>query len=238
MNCIAHLSNRNLFLLGEIWHDSIQWLQGDEYDSVMNYPFMESLNIFFVNKNLDAKDFRYIMNRCYSLYMSQVNRVLFNFLDSHDVGRLYSRCGNIDIFFQQLVILVTMPGTPCIYYGTEIAMDGKSGPYNRKPMPWEEIDGGKYDSLMEEMKSLIRIRKKYRALRSSEIQWKETKNRLIRYGRPGDVMIEVIINAGEKQEPIDLQGQEMVFSRGYVNNMLLSGGSLIIRRNLEWNRCV
>ena len=51
-------------------------------------------------------------------------------------------------------------------------------------------------------------------------------------------MIEVIINAGEKQEPIDLQGQEMVFSRGYVNNMLLSGGSLIIRRNLEWNRCV
>lgn len=230
--------NPDLFLLGEIWHDSIQWLQGDEYDSVMNYPFMESLNNFFVNKNLDAKDFMYIMNRCYSLYMSQVNRVLFNFLDSHDVGRIYSRCGNIDIFFQQLVILVTMPGTPCIYYGTEIAMDGKCGPYNRKPMPWEEIGRGKYNSIMEEMKSLIRIRKKYHALRSSEIQWKETKNRLIRYVRPGDVTIEVIINAGEEQEPIDLQGQEMVFARGYVNNMLLSGGSLIVRRNLEWNRCV
>lgn len=224
----------DLFLLGEIWHDSIQWLQGDEYDSVMNYPFMESLNNFFVNKNLDAKDFMYIMNRCYSLYMSHVNRVLFNFLDSHDVGRIYSRCNNnIDIFFQQLVILVTMPGTPCIYYGTEIAMEGKCGPYNRKPMPWEEIDCGKYDSIIAEIKSLIGIRKKYRVLKSSQIQWKNTKNRLISYARPGNVTIEVSINAGVDQELVDLHDQELVFARGYVNNMLLPGGTLIVRRNLE-----
>lgn len=222
----------DLFLLGEIWHDSIQWLQGDEYDSVMNYPFMESLNNFFVNKNLDSKDFMYIMNRCYSLYMSQVNRVLFNFLDSHDVGRVYSRCDNMDIFFQQLVILVTMPGTPCIYYGTEIAMDGKCGPYNRKPMPWEEIDCGTYDSIMEKVKSLIRIRKKYRALKGSEIQWKNTKGRLISYVRPGDVTIEVYINAGEQQVPIDLQEQDIIFARGYMDHMLLAGGALIVRRNV------
>ena len=42
----------DLFLLGEIWQDSIQWLQGDEYDSVMNYPFMKSINNFFVNKKV------------------------------------------------------------------------------------------------------------------------------------------------------------------------------------------
>lgn len=223
----------DLFLLGEIWHDSIQWLQGDEYDSVMNYPFMESLNNFFVNKNLDSKDFMYIMNRCYSLYMSKVNRVLFNFLDSHDVGRVYSRCDNIDNFFQQLVVLVTMPGTPCIYYGTEIAMDGKCGPYNRKPMPWEEIDCGKYDSIIEEVQSLIGIRKKYKALKGSEIQWKNTKDRLISYVRPGDVTIEVYINAGEQQVPIDLQEQETIFARGYMNQMLLEGGVLIVRRNVQ-----
>ena len=224
----------DLFLLGEIWHDSIQWLQGDEYDSVMNYPFMESLNNFFVNKNLDSKDFMYIMNRCYSLYMSQVNQVLFNFLDSHDVGRVYSRCDNIDNFFQQLAILVTMPGTPCIYYGTEIAMDGKCGPYNRKPMPWEEIDCGKYDAIMAEVTSLIRIRKKYKALKGSQIQWINTKGRLISYVRPGEVTIEVYINAGEQQVTIDLREQEIVFARGYMNNhMLLAGGVLIVRRNVE-----
>ena len=225
------LMKPDLFLLGEIWHDSIQWLQGDEYDSVMNYPFMESLNNFFVNKNLDSKDFMYIMNRCYSLYMSQVNRVLFNFLDSHDVGRVYSRCDNIDSFFQQLAVLVTMPGTPCIYYGTEIAMEGKCGPYNRKPMPWEEIDCGKYDSIIEEVQSLIRIRKKYMALKGSEIQWNNTKGRLISYVRPGDVTIEVYINAGEQQVPIDLWEQNIIFERGYMDQMLLAGGVLIVRRN-------
>lgn len=194
---------------------------------------MESLNNFFINKNLDSKDFMYIMNRCYSLYMSQVNRVLSNFLDSHDVGRVYSRCHNIDNFFQQLVILVTMPGTPCIYYGTEIAMDGKCGPYNRKPMPWDEIDSGKDDSIMEEVKSLIRIRKKYRTLKGSEIQWNNTKGRLISYVRPGDVTIEVYINAGEQQVPLDLQGQETIFARGYMEQMLLAGGVLIVRRNVQ-----
>ena len=223
------LMKPDLFLLGEIWHDSIQWLQGDEYDSVMNYPFMESLNNFFVNKNLDSKDFMYIMNRCYSLYMSQVNRVLFNFLDSHDVVRAYSRCDNIDTFFQQLVILVTMQGTPCIYYGTEIAMEGKCGPYNRKPMPWEEIDCGTYDSIIQEVQSLIRIRKKYKALKGSEIQWKNTKGRLISYVRPGDITIEVYINAGEQQVPIDLQEQDIIFARGYMDHMLLAGGVLIVQ---------
>ena len=222
-----------MFLLGEIWHDSVQWLQGDEYDSVMNYPFMESLNNFFVNKNLDSKDFMYIMNRCYSLYMSQVNGVLFNFLDSHDVGRVYSRCDNIDTFFQQLVILITMPGTPCIYYGTEIAMEGKCGPYNRKPMPWEDIDCGKYDSIMEEVQSLIRIRKLYRALKGSHIQWNDTKGRLISYARPGDVTIEVYLNAEEQPIPMNLQEREIIFSRGYSNQTLLAGGALIVRRNLQ-----
>ena len=223
----------DLFLLGEIWHDSVQWLQGDEYDSVMNYPFMESLNNFFVNKNLDAEEFMFSMNRCYSLYMSQVNSVLFNFLDSHDVGRVYSRCGNIDVFLQQLVILVTMPGTPCIYYGTEIAMDGKCGPYNRKPMPWDEIDSGKYDSIMEEVKSLIRIRKKYKALKNNQIQWKNTKGRLISYVRPGDVTIEVYINVGEQQMQIDIKEGRIIFAHRYIDNMLFAGGALIVRRDLQ-----
>ena len=118
-------------------------------------------------------------------------------------------------------------------YGTEIAMDGKCGPYNRKPMPWEEINCGKYDAVIEEVKSLIRIRKKYGALKGSEIQWKNTKGRLVSFARPGDETVEVYINAGEKQLLIDLQEQEIIFARGYMNHMLLAGGVLIVRRNLQ-----
>ncbi len=222
----------DLFLLGEIWHDSSQWLQGDEYDSVMNYPFMDSIHNFFVNKKLEAKDFMYMMNHCYSLYMAHVNRVLFNFLDSHDVGRVYSRCNDEDIFFQQLAILMTMPGTPCIYYGTEIAMDGKSEPYNRKPMPWEKISSGKYDAIIKEVKTLIYIRRKYNAtLKNSQIQWNNTRKRLVNYIRQGDINIEIYINAGKTDVQINLDGQVVIFARGYSMNFLAPKGTLILRKD-------
>lgn len=56
------------------------------------------------------------------MYMQQNNDVLFNLLDSHDTERLMNRFHDLDKFYQQLAILFTLPGSPCIYYGTEIAM--------------------------------------------------------------------------------------------------------------------
>ena len=97
----------DVFLLGEIWHDSVQWLQGDEYDSVMNFPFLETLNNFWLD-NQDARHLMYGLNRCQMMYPEQVNRAIFNFLDNHDTMRSVTRCGNKDIFFQQLVLLMEM----------------------------------------------------------------------------------------------------------------------------------
>lgn len=221
----------DLYLLGEIWHDANPWLQGDEYDSVMNYPFMESVNNFFINKNLKSIDFMYMMNRCYSLYMENVNKVLFNFLDSHDVGRVYSRFCNEDVFFQQLVILITMPGSPCIFYGTEIAMEGSGGPFNRKPMPWKEIEGGEKNYIFNEVKTLIGIRREYSALKSNCIEWKCGEDRLIHYVRSGKTDIEVYINADSNDKSIKLTEQKIIYARGYSENILSPGGSLIVRRS-------
>lgn len=218
----------DLFLLGEIWHDADPWLHGDEYDSVMNYPWMESIHNFFVNKKQSAEDFMYGLNRCYGLYMEQVNRVLFNFLDSHDVGRVRSSCDNEDTFFQQLALLITMPGSPCIYYGTEIAMNGSCEPYNRKPMPWDEIAAGKYEAVSKEVKALIKIRREHAALKGTKIQWIRTEGRLVHYERPGDTSIGVFINAGAKAERIDIGSGKVLYSHGYRENVLAPGGTLII----------
>ena len=73
---------------------------------------------------MKKEEFEYMVNRCYTMYMQQNNNVLFNLLDSHDTERLINRLHNLDIFYQQLAILFTLPGSPCIYYGTEIAMEG------------------------------------------------------------------------------------------------------------------
>ena len=228
----------DLYLLGEIWHDANPWLQGDEYDSVMNYPFMMGVHNFFVNKNLNSKDFMYMMNRCYSLYMENFNAVLFNFLDSHDVGRVYSRFYNEDIFFQQLVILITMPGSPCIYYGTEIAMEGSSGPYNRKPMPWKEIERGEKDYLLKDVKKLIDIRKKYGALKGKTIEWDCGESRLIHYVRRGDVDIEVYLNADIDTKKIEYNTSEIIYERGYSEHLLAPNGCVILRRTRDGsNKC-
>ena len=97
------------------------------------------------------------------MYYSQVNDVLFNLLDSHDTNRLLDKAQhNIDVFYQQLAVLFTMPGSPCIYYGTEVAMDGSFDPDCRRCMPWDEIDAGKRADELTEMKNLIAMRHRKR----------------------------------------------------------------------------
>jgi len=221
--------NPELFLLGEIWMDSAEWLRGDEYDSVMNYPFFESLQNFWVDESADSRDFMYAMNRVYSMYPRQINRVLFNHLDTHDTMRLLTRCGSLDIFYQQQAVLMTMPGSPCIYYGTEIAMEGGHDPDCRKTMPWKAIDAGKFQDHQNFTKALIALRKEHPALRGTQILWHHdpANPRLVCYDRPGeDETIRVYLNGTDKDIPIHA---ESIFTYRYENAILKANGILICR---------
>lgn len=224
--------NPGVYLLGEIWHDSISWLQGDEYDSVMNYPLAQSINDFFVDREQTAKDFKYSINRCFGLYYRQMNRVLFNLLDSHDTDRLYTRAGNTGKFLQQLAVLFTMEGSPCIYYGTEIAMPGGHDPDCRRCMPWEEIEKGVYEKETEAVKKLIQIRREQKSCRSRNIEWKEctANRRVIWYEKGGeqDDRIGVLINASEETYPHHQEG-EILFSYGYAHDCVQMNGVLIYK---------
>ena len=214
----------DLFLLGEIWGDSIQWVLGDEYDSVMNYSFIHSLNNFWIDKEQDSRDFMYAMNRCASLYPEQVAPVLFNFLDTHDTPRAIHRFGSEDIIFQQLVTLLTMPGTPCLYYGTEILLEGGNDPDNRRPMPWDRVENGSCDQTMEQVQALIRLRKEYRELRGSQIRWRHDPEypRFVCFERG---TLQICLNAGTSVVPAE--EENMLFSRGLENGKLLPGGCCI-----------
>lgn len=219
--------NPQLFLLGEIWMDSASWLQGDEYDSVMNYPFFESLQNFWVDEDATSKDFMYAMNRVYSLYPEQVNRVLFNHLDTHDTMRALTRCGDLDIFYQQQAALLTMPGSPCIYYGTEIAMPGGHDPDCRRTMPWEKIEAGEFACHQAVTKGLIALRNRLSQLKGNRILWHhdETHPRLVCYDRPGETeTIRVYLNATEENIPIRATP---MFAYKYDNEFLEAGGILI-----------
>lgn len=224
----------DVFLLGEIWHDSVQWLQGDEYDSVMNFPFLESIHNFWLD-NQSARQLMYSLNRVYQMYPEQVNRVLFNFVDNHDTMRALTRCGNDkDAFYQQLSLLMTLPGSACIYYGTEIALEGGNDPDNRRPMPWDKVEAGKCEKALKEMKGLIKLRKTYPQTRKGRITWhcSEEQPRLVRYDRylEGEAeMLSVYLNAGETAVKVGGPG-ECVYSRKLRGKTLMPGGVVVYLR--------
>lgn len=225
--------NPDIYILGEIWHDAMPWLRGDEFDSVMNYPLGESIKDFWIDKSLTNEDFEYTINRCYTRYMQQTNDVLFNLLDSHDTKRLRSDVKNLDEYFQQLAVLFAMPGSPCIYYGTEIAMEGGHDPDCRRCMPWGEIDGGVYNERMDIIRSLLHLRKEEPLLRNRDFHFpnKINRPRVIEFNKMGwvDNYVEVIINCEEEDIEIPREG-ELLFSRHYIDNTLLRNGILIRRQ--------
>lgn len=224
--------NPDVYLLGEIWHDAIGWLLGDEYDSVMNYPFAQSIQDFYLDPTLGAEDFACGITRCYHMYYRQTNRVLFNLLDSHDTDRLFTRAGSLGTFYQQLAILFTMEGSPCIYYGTETAMPGGHDPDCRRCMPWQEIEEGRFLEQTEAVKKLISIRKEHPAAKSRHILWKRASDneRVIWYEKTAESdAIGVILNASEKNYDTEVLG-ETLFSYGYEHETLKIQGLLIYRK--------
>ena len=218
----------DIFLLGEIWFDSIGWLGGDEYDSVMNYPLPGAIGDFWQDKEMTAHELMHRLNFCRTLYPKQINEVMFNFLDTHDTPRVRETCENTDVLLQKLAMLFTAAGTPCIYYGTEIAMKGKKTPYNRSCMPWEEIDAGKYDDFSKKVRELIQMRKRCSATKKDELQFifDETHPRLVCYKKDD---LTVYLNAGDGAVSVSAGGTA-VFANGYNGGTLEKDGVLITLR--------
>lgn len=162
-------TNKEAFIIGEVWSDSLRWLLGDQFDSVMNYPFTELVLSFFADRSISPAQFAEKMNRLLMRYPQQTNETLFNLLSSHDIPRVMTRCGgDIGRLKQAVVYLMTSMGLPCIYYGDEYGMEGGEDPECRKCMVWDE----QYQNheLYDFYKLLIALRKERAALRSGRFR--------------------------------------------------------------------
>ncbi|MFP4976217.1 alpha-glycosidase [Paenibacillus sp. CN-4] len=135
---VVKAANPEAYIVGEVWTDSLAWLFGDEFDSVMNYPFSEAVLDFF-SDDLDSAGFAERIGSLLMRYPRQANEAAFNLLCSHDTPRLLTRLGGDKRRMKLAALfLLTFPGTPCIYYGDEIGLDGGPDPGCRKCMEWDE----------------------------------------------------------------------------------------------------
>lgn len=124
----------------------------------MNYAFTDSIKAFFVEQSISISQMIFGMNRQQLLYRDQTNEVSFNLLDSHDTPRILTLCsGNQDLMKAVLTFMFIQKGTPCIYYGTEVGMEGEMDPDCRRCMIWEDQD----EELKLFFKQLIALRKQF-----------------------------------------------------------------------------
>lgn len=157
--------NPELYILGEIWHDSMPWLLGDQFDAVMNYPFTNGALDFFAKDKINAEKFTNIISEVLHSYPQNINEIAFNLLGSHDTSRVLTVCNeNIDKLKLLYTFQLSFPGAPCIYYGDEIGMTGKQDPDCRKCMIWDEEHQDR--KLFNYIRTLIKLRKKYNAIGS------------------------------------------------------------------------
>lgn len=157
----ARAANPESVMIGEIWESSESWLQGDMFDSTMNYDFRKNCRDFFGTEAINATEFNARVTKMNYRYPTGILHGQLNLLDSHDVNRFFSYCQN-DIRRLRLaeVFLFTAPGTPCVFYGDELGMSGNREESLRGPMPWVNPP---YDE-RSFFKQLISLRKNNSAL--------------------------------------------------------------------------
>ncbi|MFP3339015.1 alpha-amylase family glycosyl hydrolase, partial [Micrococcus sp. SIMBA_131] len=104
-----------LYILGEIWHDSMPWLQGDQFDAVMNYPLTSALLDHYAYNNISAETMGNRLSSLLHSYPANVNEVAFNLLGSHDTPRLLTLAKEKKEVVKLMYLLqFSFPGTPCI----------------------------------------------------------------------------------------------------------------------------
>lgn len=153
----------DVYILGEIWHDSMPWLRGDQFDAVMNYPFKTNVLNLLAKNSINSKQFAENMSKVYYSYPKTVFDFTFNLVGSHDTARILTECNdNINITKQVFTILLTFMGTPCIYYGDEIGLTGGQDPGCRECMDWDE--NNHQLELKNHIQTLIALRTKEKLL--------------------------------------------------------------------------
>lgn len=196
----------DLYILGEIWHDSMPWLQGDQFDAVMNYPMTTAIIDYISKKSLTTNQFKQQVMKLIHMYPLSVQEVAFNLLGSHDTPRILTQSNNNkDLVKLQSLLQFSMAGSPCIYYGDEIGMTGDQDPGCRKCMEWDE--GNQDRELFTFMQTLIQLRKSNLAFGTrGSLSFIDTANNdlLIYEKKYEDELVLIVINRSEQAQAFPL----------------------------------
>jgi cyclomaltodextrinase / maltogenic alpha-amylase / neopullulanase len=207
--------NPDAYLVGEIWHLAADWLLGDRFDALMNYPLGEAILGYAGGAELDLTVVRAHHEYAGSViprdgvamgaklvellaaYDPATVAVQLNLLGSHDAPRLRTVLGGSAARVRIATLLqATLPGASCLYYGDEIGLLGGNDPACRGAFPWDDTRwaGG----LRESVRALLRLRSAEPALRDGPLTIVGAAEAALAYERgSGASRFVVVANPGD-----------------------------------------
>ncbi|MDO4912770.1 MAG: glycoside hydrolase family 13 protein [Lactobacillus sp.] len=212
----------DFYIVGEVWHGAGPWLNGDQYTSVMNYPYTLQVEDHFFYKRTTAKELVARLTDQVMKYRDMTNKSMMNMLDSHDTARILSVAGgNQDLALQALTFQFLQQGSPCIYYGTEMGMDGDNDPDCRKPMDWSKKGG----DVWQRVHNLVKFRLDHtQAIGDGKIRL-EVVDDLIKVTRVGEKETVVgYFNTTGQDKPLNVDAK---LSQNYEHGTIKADGFAI-----------
>ena len=162
-------------IVGEIWHHGPDFLQGDQWDSVMNYPFYRSILDFTASETIPASAFLGELGFQRGNTHTAAYPLLWNLVGSHDTPRLLHRCGeNKQRQKLTAAMQLLLPGMPMIYYGDEVAMTGAHDPDCRRGMLWDE--GRQDKDMLAWYRRLLTLRREVPAILYGQVTAQEARD--------------------------------------------------------------
>ena len=195
----------DFFLLGEVLGDNAGYMFSEAHlDSITDYPGFKGLWSSF--NSLNMFEMAHTIKRNYKeMYQGQI---LWSFVDNHDVARIASQLTDLEKLPLIYGMLFSLPGIPCIYYGSEWGQTGKKEqgsdaslrPEYEKPLP---------NDLTKYIKKLVEIRNKYKALQLGEYNERILTNKQFVFERVFENQkIIIALNLDENEYTISLNEQK------------------------------
>ncbi|MCQ2510536.1 MAG: alpha amylase N-terminal ig-like domain-containing protein [Lachnospiraceae bacterium] len=240
--------NPQAVILAEDWTDCSEYLQGEEWDSTMNYygcarvlrpfvgmsdPYLDSVmhtenSLTGINRKMPAAHVKERMKTFMALLPFAIQQNMFNLLDSHDVDRLHNREGlDLREYRGAVIVQFTMQGVPSLYYGDEAEIGGYTDSIEgcRYPMPWGTgFEQGERYKLVQ---TLAKLRNSEKAFSEGTFQFLYADGQILSFARQTEDSCWITVMSTEEEDrwitlPTEILGTDPAVLRNWQEKCCLT----------------